>query len=401
MGWVKWSRKATEPFQSGTGAVGVDLNATRLRALSCDAGASPKPVLLDDPFEELPLAVSLENRTPAIGREARTLERKSPHLGCYDFLNDINQPRVWEGGRGQYSAADLLALAFERLRAACVKPDNFALALPIYLNAQKVAAITQLMAKVKLAVRGTVLLPLAIMAAADSTERRPADTLIVDVDDHALTGSLVHCEVNQARLIATTIQPRLNLRAWKERLLDALSDRCVRVCRRDPRDSAAAEQALYEQIDDALERLKQGQKIDLTVRSLHWYQNLILQADDFDSFCSAMTRQAASALNEMLQSAAPEPPQAVWITHAAGRLPGLVTALHAIMAERTGIAVLPPDAGARAAVTLAARWIRNELPSGHVDEIIPLPESPPRDAVRPANRDNNAPATIRGFRIGQ
>jgi hypothetical protein len=400
MGWVRWSRKGSEPFQVGAGTVGADLNATRLRAMSCATGQPPKAIPLDDPFEDLPLAVSLERRPPELGRAAHALERKTPHLTCFGFLNEINQPRRWEIGRRSVDAADLLALVFERFRAVCPKPDNFTLALPVYLNTQKVTALANVIDKAKLSLRGSVLLPLALLAAADPSERRPAFTLIVDVDDHALTGSLVHCEANQARLLGTTVQPRLNLRAWKDRILNSLADRCVRVCRRDPRDSAVAEQALFEQLDDALDRLRDGQKVDLTVRSTHWYQNLILQPDDFDGYCAPMARQTVAALQELLQAHSPEPPQAVWLTHAAGRLPGLAAALHSHMAERTGVAVLPADAGARAAVALAARWARDELPRTHLDAVVLLPEGPAREQSRPAFRENNGAATYRGFRIG-
>src|SRR5260221_727713 len=93
------------------------------------------------------------------------------------------------------------------------------------------------------------------LRAMSSETGRPPLTMIVDADDHALSGALVQCEANQARLLGTTAQPRLNQRVWKDRILNALADRCVRTCRRDPRDSAAAEQTLYEQIDDALDRM--------------------------------------------------------------------------------------------------------------------------------------------------
>src|SRR5262249_16857764 len=207
-----------------------------------------------------------------------------------------------------------------------------------------------------------------------------SQTLIVDCDDHALTASLVQIEKNQARLLATSVQPRLNLRAWKDRVLAGLADRCVRVCRRDPRDSGAAEQAPYEQIDSARDPLRQSPGVELVVRSTHWYQNLILSSDDFGGFCGSLLKPTLGVVRELVQSAAPEPPQAVWLTHAAGRLPGLSAALHANMAERTGLAVLPPDAGARAAVVMAGRWVRDELPRTHLDSIVMLPGAPARES---------------------
>src|SRR5262249_20832190 len=189
-------------------------------------------------------------------------------------------------------------------------------------------------------------------------------------------------------------QPRLSLHVWKDRILNALADRCVRTCRRDPRDSAAAEQTLYDQIDDALDRIRQGQKVTLNIRSTHWYQDMIQQTDDFDGYCSAQVKQSVAALMELAQTA-PEPPHAVWLTHDAARLPGLIPALNENMAELTGLAVLPPDAGARAPVTLAARWIRDELPRTHLDGAILLPEGPTREPRSPRRDGNGAPVSYR------
>ena len=58
--------------------------------------------------------------------------------------------------------------------------------------------------------------------------------------------------------ISSAFWPRFSLKAWKDRLLDAVDGVDLRLCRRDPRDSADAEQALFEQIDDCLDRSVPG-----------------------------------------------------------------------------------------------------------------------------------------------
>ena len=258
MGWFNWSRKVTEEYRAGGGTLGLDVNASRVRAVASETGRPPRVALLDDPHEELPLAVSLERPAAEVGRAALGLARRLPHMGCFDFLNDVGQPREWKVGRHRVTANQLVALALDRVRAACPRPDNLTLVLPTYLGTPKVSALANLMTKAQLPVRGSAVAPLALVAGGDPARTRPHVTLVVDVDDHALTGAVVQCEASQARLLATTTQPRLNVRVWKERLLNALADRCVRTCRRDPRDTPAADQALYEQIDDALDRLRSG-----------------------------------------------------------------------------------------------------------------------------------------------
>ncbi len=388
MRWVNWSRKSNEPFAAAAGSMGFDLNSTRIRIITGEPGKTVRPIVLDEPMEELQLAVNLANRNPEIGSTGRAIERRTPHLGCYDFLAFVGQARRWEIGRHKLSALDLMNFALNKVRAVCPTPLNLTMVVPIYLNATKVTALAQQMDRVKLPVRGSIVLPLALMAAADPSERRPRLTLLVDIDDHALTGALIQVEANQARLLSMMSEPRLNLRVWKEQLLNGLADRCVRVCRRDPRDSADAEQALFEQIDGALERARQGQRVDMTVRTTQWYQNLIQTSEDFEGYCSPQIKAAIASLRELLQSA-PEPPQAVWLTTPAARLPGLAVGLHSHMPERTGLAAMPPDAGARAALLMASRWLRDELPRTHLDSVISMPENAVRDGGQSSYRDSN------------
>jgi hypothetical protein len=342
----------------------------------------------------LPLAVSLEKSSPEVGRPGLAIARKLPHLACFDLLNDLGTPREWKGARQNYKSSALFSLILDRVRNTCPKPEQLTLVLPAYLTPAKVTALSQLVEKAKLPLRGSVALPLALLAVTDPAERRPPMALIVDVDNHALTASLISADMHQVRLLGTTIQAQLNERVWKDRLLNALSDRCVRVCRRDPRDSALAEQILYDQLDESLDRLLQGQRIELTIRSDSWYQNLPQQADDFEGYCATLVKQTVVAVREHVQALSPEPPHAIWLTHAAGRLPGLAMALHQHMAERTGVALLPPEAGAKAAVLLAARWQREELPRTHLDVSILLPE-PPRDP-RGVPKETKTPTTYRG-----
>src|SRR5262245_9198082 len=165
MGWVNWTRKATESFGTSAAALGLDLNSTRLRAMSAEAGRPTRPVVLDEPLDELPLAASLENRSPEVGRAALGLERRTPHLAAFDFLNDINLPRKWEAGRHRYTASELMAQVLARVRPVLPRSDNTTLAVPVYLTTAKVTALMHVMERAKLPVRGSLLLPLALVAA--------------------------------------------------------------------------------------------------------------------------------------------------------------------------------------------------------------------------------------------
>jgi hypothetical protein len=124
--------------------------------------------------------------------------------------------------------------------------------------------------------------------------------------------------------------------------------------------------------------------VSLSVRATHWYQDLVVTPADMDAFCAPLWRSAADELRHLIATLnEPEPPRAAWLTHDAGRLPGLAAALHQNMTERTNVRVLHPEAAAAAAANLIDRWSAGNLPRTHLDTTIPLP---PRVDARVAPR---------------
>src|SRR5262245_7076483 len=116
MAWANWSRKPALPAEAQAVA-GLDLNAGRARAAyGPAAGATPRPLLLDDPHPDLPLTISLERRSPEVGRAGFELVRRLPHLVCRDFLPVLGHAREWRAGRHHLDAAAAARLVAERLR---------------------------------------------------------------------------------------------------------------------------------------------------------------------------------------------------------------------------------------------------------------------------------------------
>jgi hypothetical protein len=275
---------------------------------------------------------------------------------------------------------------------------------------------------------GWVAAPLAATLAAYAEQPWIGPALVLDADDHALTWAAVAVEFGQARTFAAQALPHLGLRAWKGRLLDAVADRCVYQSRRDPRDSASAEQSLYDQLDAALDACRRGQVAEFLVYMAQWGQNLLLRPDEVAAACAALVRQALAELRALRESLPlGSPPGVVLVTDAAGRLPGLVAALEATsgaaeaarepesdcedfgeglledeVLERAPVSVLSPDAVARAACDLAARWQRGELARGPV-EVAPLPPPLPPDAgpARVQFRNQDYPLRGKVFLLGR
>ncbi|MFO0810664.1 MAG: hypothetical protein U0746_18710 [Gemmataceae bacterium] len=348
------------------------LTPAAARAAHGPAGdAAPRPLKLDPPHDELPMAVSLEKRTPEVGHAALALARKLPHLTAPAFLAALGQPRDWRAGRVRIDATGATALAADRIRAAVAGSPALGVAVPPYLTQQQVALAVAALEHAKLAVLGSIASPLAVAAVSPDRFRT---ALLVDADDHALTWTVLTAEGPQARAVATLPLPHLSAKVWLDRLLDATADRCVRLCRRDPRDSAAAEQYLYEQLIAALDR-PPGLPVPLTIRTAHWYQELTLAADDLEAFGASLARKATDGLRAVLEQAhAASPkldePDLVWVTQSAARLPGLHSAIAAVAADAP-VNVLPAEFVAAAAHALAGRWQRGELPRGHVDALVP------------------------------
>jgi hypothetical protein len=392
-----WSRKTT-PVHDRTRAVGLDLTASRVRAEA--VGNKSRALVLDEPDAELLLFISGERRSLAIGRGGFALCRKMPHVVCSNFLASLGQSREWRIGRHTLIAEAALGLIFERLRKPVTEEtDAIALALPAYLTPAQVTRVAAAAGRAKLPLKGTAVGALALVAdrahtllagkpaapvSIDTADAEwvvplrpaaggPGAVLVIDADEFAISAVLVSVESDLVRLVGSAVWPRLAVKLWKDKLLDAVSDRCVRLCRRDPRDSAEAEQALFEQLDEALDRARAGQRISLCVRSAHWFQDVLQQPEEFEAHCAALARQAGDCVRDFLNGIGlVEPPRAVWLTDAAGQLPGLVRAVHANTSEGTAVEVLPPNAVASATAALVPRWLSGELPRAHLDSVITL-----------------------------
>jgi hypothetical protein len=402
-----WSKRSA-PLHERSRAVGLDLTASRVRAEG--VGSRVRPLVLDDPDTELLLFVSGERRAAEIGRAGFALCRRMPHLVCSGFLAALGQPREWRIGRHALVAEAALGLAFDKIRGPVgAETDAVALALPVYLGPAQVTRAVVTAGRSKLPLKGTAVAALALAAArgpallagkptepradeADSADVAEADwvvplrptaggpgaVVVIDADEFAVSAALVSVEPGAVKLNGSAVWPRLAVKAWKDRLLDAVADRCVRLCRRDPRDSAEAEQALFEQLDDALDRARAGQRIGLCVRTAHWFQDVVQQPEEFDAHCAALARLAGDSVRDFVNGIGlAAPPRAIWLTDAAGRLPGLVRAVHANAADGTAVEVLPPNAVAAATAALVPRWLSGELPRAHLDTTIPLPPPAP------------------------
>jgi hypothetical protein len=357
--------------------IGLDVNATRIVALSGPEGAPPRPLPLGDETDELPTFVSLQGRQPAVGKSGTAILREWPHLVCHDFLAFLGKPRTWSAARHKLDATKALTVVGEKLKPHLSSAKAATAVFPAYLSQSQGTDALGVFQKLRLPVVGSVASPLAAGLAVLHLKRWTGYLLLIDVDDHALAWSFLKPDSDRIIVHESRSLPHLGFHAWKMCLLDAISERCVRHSRRDPRDSGAAEQLLYDQLDDVFTSARQDRLVEVVVRTSSWCQNLFLQPEQVNHFCKSRAEQTADELGAAIASINPETVAAVWLTDAAARLSGLLPLVQEIVGENVPVASLPADAIARTAHELAARMHRGELPHSHVDTAIALPRHRP------------------------
>jgi hypothetical protein len=378
--------------------IGLEVNATRARAIQGEQLGSgphvPHGLPLDGNERELPMALSLEERQPRIGRAGAVLCRRSPHLACLDFLPYLGDDRTWHSGRHCLDAAAAFAVVCEHLQRRLGRAEGVMLALPAYLSTAQVALLANVAGRARWRLLGTVPAPLAVALSAHEHLPWSGLAVVIDLDGHALTLTAVTVRDDQLRVAHSHCAAHLARGVWLGRLLDAAALRCVRLSRRDPRESAETEQTLFDQLAAILDTRIGEEAAEMIIQTPHWYQHLQFSAEELSALCAPLVQRTLGEIQQILADiAAFGSVGAVLLTAAAARLPGLAAAVDELIlrseSEAPGekdnadfgedliednvlsarLHVLDDDAIARAAFDLAVRQQRGELPRGHLDAV--------------------------------
>jgi hypothetical protein len=359
---------------------GLDLNATSVRGVGGPSDAPPQALAWDEGDNELPTTIGLQERRPQVGRPGLAVLREYPHLVCHDFLASLGKARTWAGGRHRLDAERAVSLLFDRLRPPLAHTKAVALVLPAYLSNSQAATILTLSQKARLPVVGSTAAPLAWALAAYRTESWSGPAVLVDADDHALTLTTLKAGPEHMQVVESQPLRHLNLNMWKGRVLDAIAGWCVQHSRRDPRDSGAAEQRVYDQVDALFEAEQQDQMAEVIIQTTSWCQNLFLQPEQVRAFCAPLIDELVEEVGRALTTDAMDSPVGILVSAAVGRLPGLVSRLRDAAGDAIPVRVLPADAAARIAHDLAVRMNSHSVRHGHRETSLPLAAGSPADA---------------------
>lgn len=384
----------------------LDLTSSRLRALRGPSPRESRPLPLEQQQTELPMALSLEGRSPAIGLPGKAICRRSPHLACENFLSYLGQDRLWRGPKQKVTADRALQLIFDRVIARGGRPTGTVLTVPSWFDDDHLHSTFEIAKKAKLEPMGSLERPLAAALSSHREQPWAGIGIVIDVDDYAMTLSAVLVNGTEARIVERAILCDLNERTWKERLLALVSNRCVKQSRRDPRHSAEAEQHLYDQLEELLQASQDGRHLEVAVRSPSWYQNVIITPDQSATACSRLLQRAIREFQAICeQSQHHQDIAAVILTHAATRLPGLTSIFEKQVAlwneqfedtpeedssdlgeqlledaTKDGVCLhlLDADAPGKVAHEIACFFHRGALEPGHL-EVAPLLDARPVD----------------------
>ncbi|MFO0876187.1 MAG: FHA domain-containing protein [Gemmataceae bacterium] len=387
--------------------VGLDMNATRARAVTGPALHKVALLRLEGEQVELPLAVSLEEKQLRVGKAGLALVRARPHLACLDFLPFLGAGRVWTGGVHRLDADRAVEVTLAALARLLGRSAGIGCVLPAYLEDDQRVQLYRLAERARLPLLASLPAPVAAALGASLPGEEEGLVLVVDVDGHAMTWSIV--ERLGGRLRLRLVQPATHLARglWLRRLLDGAAARCVRQSRRDPRDSAITEQSLYEQLAAAIS-LGEPRLAQLHIQGTGWFFHLMLHPDEMAGFVAPLLRQTLAELDAILVALdALGSLAGVVVTHAAAGLPGLVALLQARLQLRQDhaplpdentdygesllrvirtvgpLCVLPVDTPACVAHELAVRVHQGDFPPGHLDSIALSGQGAPTEDAGP------------------
>lgn len=355
---------------------------------------------------ELPVALNVSGRRAVVGQAGAAVCRAQPQFACVDFLPHLGTARQWTANRRRIDAGGALAFVCDQIASRIGKAAGVVAALPGYLTSAQRELFSQTATKARWRLLGTVATPVAAALAAYEQLPWSGSAVVGDVDGAGFTWSVVQVQHERIEVVDSQTFPMLGRNAWLGKLIDGAAGRCIRVSRRDPRESAEAEQMLYDQLAERIDGQGDSNALEVTVQTPQWFQNLTLEADDLVAFCAGLSGKTVTA-SAGLQRAGAGRPATIVLTAAAGRLPGLVAALEGptrptagrsgasessdfgdnllfdeVERSPTRVHVLAADAVARAAHELAGRIQAGDQAGGRIESVA-LSDRPAADEGPP------------------
>lgn len=336
----------------------LDWQADRLRAWMLYAGASPRPVVLDENETTLPLLISMAERRLQLGKPGYKLIRLQPHQVMDCFVPYLGMDRCWQYRRHTLDSRDGFALVLQKIKDRL--PGKSVLhVVPSYWNREQAALLEDQTRQAGLRSLGSIKRGLVLSGLSPG--------LTIDVDSYAATITQTKLQSRSGGLQYETTQTLTDLAIpiWSERIAGLVASRCLQDYRRDPRASGETDQQLFEQIRSRLPDWASQQDARIHLKQRDWQDELPMHASDVQTVCSPLAHRLAQYVAARKES------ENWFLSPEAGALPGLPQALYQVSMNQKSVSILPQELMPMALTNWACHIEQGLLQPPHLAETMP------------------------------
>ncbi|MER3415813.1 MAG: hypothetical protein C4297_06325 [Gemmataceae bacterium] len=338
---------------SGVKAVVLDIDHDRIEAMGADSQGRLVPIALQDEASELPLCVALDRRRPIAGRQALTLAYQAPLAVCRGFLPLLGTTARWEYQRHTVCAEDALEIVLRQVAARLPRASAVVFVVPSYLSVDQMRRVVRIASLAGIDASALATRPLIVALA--GIEGNGSQNIVVDADDWALSFVVVRAQADEIRQTMRAVDRWLGRRIWKEAVIRYVAEWCIRISRRDPRDSPLAYGMLQAQAESLLDAACENKRVFLELQSELWLQALDLSGGDIARACHYLAGMVVQDVRRLERRDARLTDAAVLLSPTAAQLPALASAVYACGEDRPPPTVPAPVRLLGAALAVVTR----------------------------------------------
>lgn len=298
-------------------AIGIDLGTTFSAFAYLDRNGMPQTIANLEGDFVTPSAVFFDYGEAVVGREAIKAASYEPEAVAMFAKRDLGKPLYHRPIRGQHLPPEvILAAVLRKLKDdAAIKLDRVeegVITVPAFFNEPKRKAVMDAGRLAGLKVLDIINEPTAAAIAygvqagfvtKDGLVREPETILVYDLGGGTFDVTLMRIEGSAYTALATDGDSQLGGIDWDQRIVQFLAEAFLEKHRLDPREDAAAHQALIREAEEAKRGL--STRSNLTVRFAHQGRRIqvVLTRDEFESLTADLVQRTIFTADKLLRDA--------------------------------------------------------------------------------------------------
>ncbi|TVS10185.1 MAG: Hsp70 family protein [Planctomycetaceae bacterium] len=298
-------------------AIGIDLGTTFSAFAYLDRNGMPQTIANLEGDLVTPSAVFFDYGEAVVGREAIKAASYEPEAVAMFAKRDVGKPLYHRPIRGQHLPPEvILAAVLRKLKDdAAIKLDQVeegVITVPAFFNEPKRKAVMDAGRLAGLKVLDIINEPTAAAIAygvqagfvtKDGLVREPETILVYDLGGGTFDVTLMKIEGSAYTALATDGDSQLGGIDWDQRIVQFLAEAFLEKHRIDPREDAAAHQALMREAEEAKRGL--STRSNLTVRFAHQGRRIqvALSREEFESLTADLVQRTIFTADKLLRDA--------------------------------------------------------------------------------------------------